>query len=117
MGISVYIYIYIYNIYYRCIGCQNFEIRGCGCICEYLCMKIRGSRCTCKYQRMEIRGCECRCEYPCKKIHGCEYYKYHELLINIICILLLLQNTESVLSLQVYNFQCYISVLQQQLLL
>ena len=63
----------------RCIGCQNFEIRGCGCIC--------------RYQRMEIRGCECRCEYPCKKIRGCEcgceyleYYKYHELLINMICI-------------------------------
>ena len=59
----------------------------------------------------EIRGCE----YPCKKIRGCEceyleYYRHHVLLINMICILLLLQNTESVLSLQVYNFQCCISV-------
>ena len=63
------------NVQQRCIGCQNFEIRGCECGCEYL-----------------------------------EYYKYRELLINMICILLLLQNTESVLSLQVYNFQCCISV-------
>ena len=64
-----------------------------------------------------IRGCDWRCEYPCKKIRRCEYlefYKYHELLINMICNLLLLQiifqHTESVLSLYVYNLQCCISV-------
>ena len=33
------------------------------------------------------------------RIFGILYYKYHELLVNMICILLLLQNSESVLSL------------------